>query len=254
MDSLPLPKTQEEQFWEQIKLLRDRASTGDEIALQKVFCIAADSLADLVSIWRKRKNAKALAQAIFVIKDALDSLETDIQNPPKALLDLARKSHVWPVLVNPHPDEIDAMGETVRNKLGVGAETGFNYYGRKRFGFSPRKKIAIRLWDEIDTCRCGIDGRSEDSTEPWRKAAGKLRPSFREKKNFEAWWAVAGMLFCEKFGANFEDHPTIKNAFAEELKNLPRYKNKEYWNERNQMRNLIKASLRQEFETILPVK
>lgn len=169
LDSIPLPKTLEEQFWEQVKLLRSRASAGDEAALQQVFCLAADSLTELIRIWRKRKNTKALAQAIFVIKDALDSLEPDIQNPPKDLLDFARKSHVWPVLVNPHPDEIQAVTATVRKTLKVGAETGLNYYGRKKLKFPPRKKIAYGLWEKIDICRCGIDERLDVSTESWRR-------------------------------------------------------------------------------------
>ena len=257
LESLPLPKTQEELFWEQVKLLRSRASAGDEMALQRVFCLAVDSLSHLIGIWRNKQDKKALAQAIFVIKDALDSLEPDIQNPPKALLDLARKSHVWPVLVNPHPDEIQAVTATVRKTLKVGAETGLNYYGRKKLKFPPRKKIAYGLWEKIDICRCGIDERLDVSTESWRKDAVKLRPSSREKQNFEAWWEVAWKLFLEKYESNeipYEENKTIRKVFANECKGLSSYKNIAGWKAKTNLRNRIATALRQEFETIMPLR
>jgi len=253
LDSLPLPKTQEEQFGEQVKLLRSRASAGDEMALQRVFCLAADSLTDLISIWRKRKNTKALAQAIFVIKDALDSLETDIQNPPKDLLDFARKSHVWPVLVNPHPDEIQAVGVTVRKKLGVGAETGFNYYGRKKIALSPRKRIAIRLWDEIDRFRLAFQNSPAVTESDWQTDAAKLLPSTRQADNFSLWWAAAWKLFLDKYEKSekpYEENEAIRRAFASQCKMLSKYKNKACWKAKTNLRNRIATVLRQEFKIV----
>lgn len=255
LDGLPSPKTFEEQFWTRFKLLQKNALAGDEIAMREISCLAIDSLSNLTRIWKQQRNKRALNRAIFAIKDALDTLESDYQNPPDELLDLARSSHVWPLLLNPHPDKIEGASATIRKTLKVGVDTGYNYYGRKKIAFTPKKEIVTRLWDEIDSFRLAFQNTATAPKAAWQKNASKLPASTREKGNFALWWKVAWALFLEKYDRNgepYEENETIRRAFAYESKMLSKYKNKAGWNEANNLRNRIATTLRQEFKTVLP--
>lgn len=249
LDSIPLPKPDYREFWVRFAVLKQRASDGDEHALQQVFLLAAESLSHLVEVWRTNKSKRALNQLVFAVKDALDSLAADTLNPSTELLEVAQASHVWPILLNPHPDEFERARETVRSVLKVGAATGLNYYGgRKKFGLSPKKRIAVELWDKIDSFRCNPLPKETSSLSTWQKAAVELGPSTRDKANFEAWWKVARLLLKEDYGERFEEHPRIKAAFSHEIRNLKRYKNSEGRKLPGKLRSTLIASLRQEFE------
>ena len=264
LDSIPLPKPDYREFWVRFALLKKMASDGDEHALQQVFLLAAESLSHLVEVWRTNKSKRALNQLVFAVKDALDSLAADTLNPSPELLELAQASHVWPVLLNPHPDEFERARETVRSVLKVGAATGFNYYGgRKKFGLSPKKRIAVELWDRIDSFRCNALGTASSCVPSWRtRAAVNLGRSTRQKASLTAWWKVARALLRKTYGKEFEKHPVIRAAFADEERNIraagsrgrSAYKNKEGRKLQGELRHRIEASLRQEFRTLLAVK